>query len=636
MVSYSNLLNERLDTVVGILGIIIGVCISSLYLISATVHLLTLGVALSIASFVYLIIKGKGENGGYEKDSQAIRMLYEIVFFIAFALSMLLLYVSKDRPPSYFLLIAICVSLIAVSILNTETKWGSYLQITKILAVSFNLKYSIFILYEGLGVDYWAHLHMNNLLSLTGSIDVLLGKEPFFPLMHILTAINQIAINTTIKDATNFAILIPLIISSICVYLVARRYYGEKVGLFAVLIVNIMDFHILWGMQPQTTSFGVCLYYFILFILFRSYSSQGRMEWLLLLFIFAPAIILAQAVSSFILFVTLAGLLGGSFLYWVFCDRQGSVFSPLFLLLYGIILLQNWFIALYNKNSGNSFFEQIVFTLDYYVTGYADFLNRPEAIAEYIVELPPFIERIADTFGLTLLIFLSIIGCLLWLSLRYRSNMNISMIFCTIIILGITFGFPLFGIRNIIPSRWFVFVYFFLSIMAAFAIVNILGQFERPNSAKVFAVVVFFSFAIFMPTCTIANQDSSLWLTESTISKAYTIQEIKGAETLSGYSNDLFSDSRYGTSILGVFLGLEDVIFQSEDEILASNGRVFIWREYMQTRPIEVDMDLAGYYKKISAPKILGDTTLDKLDFHNKIYENDDLFGYYLLSSRPC
>ncbi len=632
MVPYFSLLRERLDTVVGILGIIIGVCISSLYLISATIHLLTLGVALSTASFMYLIIKGKAGSEGYERDSQTRRLLYEIVFFIAFTLSMLLLYASRIRPPSYFLLIAICVSLVAVSILNTKTKWGSYLQILKILAVSFNLKYSIFIPYDGLGVDYWTHLHMNNLLSQTGSIDVLLGKEPFFPLMHIQVAINQIVTNTTIKDATNLAILIPLVISSICVYLVARRYYGEAVGLFAVLIVNITDFHILWGMQPQTTSFGVCLYYFILFILFRSYSSKGGMEWLLLLLIFAPAIVLVHAVSSFILFVTLAGLLGGSFLYRVFFNHQESVFSLLFLLLYGIVLLQNWFRALYTKDGGNSFFEQIVLTLDYYVTGYADFLNRPEAIAEYTMQLPPFIERVADTFGLTLLIFFSIVGCLLWLSLRYRSDIRISMISCTIIILGITFGFPLFGIRNIIPSRWFVFVYFFLSIMAAFAIVNILGQFERPNSAKVFAVVVFFSFAIFMPTCTIANQDSSLWLTESTISKAYTVQEIKGAETLSGCSNDLFSDSRYGTSILGVSLGLEDVIFQSEDEILASTGRVFLWREYMRTRAIEVVMDI-GYYKKISAPKILGDTTLDKLDSHNKIYENDDLFGCYILSS---
>ena len=633
MTQYLSLLNGKLDIVISVLGLILGILITSLYLISSTIHLLTLGTALSLASLTYLIIRNRKENLNSIGTPIHLKSIFEIAFFILFILSLLLLHSSENRPILYFLFLSICAALVAISILNIRTRWDSYLQIAKIFMISFNLRYSIFYQYKGSGVDYWAHLKMNNLLSQIGYIDILPGKESFFPIMHIQVAINKIITDISIKDASNFAVIIPLVISSICVYLVARRYYDEKVGLLAMLIVNITDFQILWGVQPQTTSFGICLYYFILFILFRGYFQNGGRKWIILALIFIPTIIITHAVSSFILFTVLIGLLTGSLIYLVLFNRKESTFFIPIVLLYGITLLLHWFNTLYNERGDASFFDVIVSTLNYYTKGYASFLNRPETVASYAKELPSLIERIADTMGITLLIFLSIIGCLFWLSLHYRNKSNFSMVICTVLLLGITFGFPLFGLRNIIPSRWFAFIYFFLSIMAAFAIVHITKRFHKPKYANLFTAIIIFSLAIFMSSCTISNQDSPLWLEKSTISTTYTIQEVKGAETITSHSERTFSDSRYGSSVLGIFYGLQHNPLDSMD---LSNrvGDLFIWRNYMEKRPIRIFTQLEGYYKSVESNVILGSEYHKELNLMNKVYENDDIIGYLLIDQK--
>ena len=97
----------------------------------------------------------------------------------------------------------------------------------------------------------------------------------------------------------------------------------------------------------------------------------------------------------------------------------------LVLLIYGVVLLQHWFVALYDKAREESFFDVITSTLITYITEHADFLNRPEAVSGYATMLPPLVERMADTTGLALLMFLSAIGCLFWLSKKLQKRIHL-------------------------------------------------------------------------------------------------------------------------------------------------------------------------------------------------------------------
>lgn len=622
---------ENLDTIACIAGIVLGIAITSLYLISATIHLLMLGPALTLASLLYLVIKNR-ETVLSDSISKPVKILLEVIFFILFSASLLTLHVSEGRPLVYFVLVALSAGFLGLSIVFLKGKGDAVIQAIKIMIVSFNLKYSLFLGYYGVGSDYWRHLADNNLLSKYGFIEVLSAKEPFYPLMHIQVAITDIVTNTPIKDATNFAIIIPLVISSICVFLVARNIINAKIGLLAMLIVNITDYHTYWGAAPQTTTYGICLYYFLIFFIFRGATTKSNKKtWLALTLLFIPVLILAHAVSSFIALISVLGLIAGSYTYRTCYDKRTVILLPiLVLLIYGVVLLQHWFGALYNRAGGASFFDKITSTLVTSTTQHADFLNRPEAVSEYVAMLPPLFERMADTTGLALLMFLSAIGCLFWLSKKYRSAFTFPMIVCTIALLFITLGFPLFGIRNIMPSRWFAFMYFFLSIMAAFALLTMLSKTSKKGLGLMMCFVILSSLTFFMTTSTISNGDSCFWLQESTISTAYTTQEGIGAETLSNVAERVLVDSRYAEVIDNMPHNAERISFSSDQQLTRTPDTVFMWRQYMLDRPVSRSMHLEGYYKNVVNPSVLGIEILNKLDQFNKMYDNHGIEGYYL------
>lgn len=206
-----------------------------------------------------------------------------------------------------------------------------------------------------------------------------------------------------------------------------------------------------------------------------------------------------------------------------------------------------------------------------------------------------------------------------------------------IILFGITFAFPLFGIRNIIPSRWFAFEYFFVSVFAAFAIIQLSHLTNKIVLKKVFVLFVFCMMAFFMPASTISNSDSPLWLEDSTISTTYTPAEIRGAETINHYSDNLFSDARFGADVLGVYLSEDSIrrdktkYFLYKKQIFNRRGDILLWRNYMLNRPISLSKTVKEYNRTIIEANVLGANTLKILDSKNKVYDNKNIIGYYIL-----
>ncbi|EJG06826.1 hypothetical protein Metli_0868 [Methanofollis liminatans DSM 4140] len=623
----------KLDIITCILGLGGGAFIMGLYLKSPTVHLLTLGGALFFASLAYLILSRINDTRREDihicKDKSTKNVL-EAAFLILFAISLVTYHASENRTIFYFISISLCTGIVALLCAGVTKKRDVIIQIVNIIVLSLNIKLAKFYFFGGSGVDYWIHLKMNEMLSQLGNIGVLSGKEQFFPIMHIDVALTQIMLNLPVKGASMISIILPLVISSICVYFIGRELFGEKIGLLGMLIVNISDYQNWWGFAPQTTSYGAIIFFFSVFAIYKLTNLKNKKNWLATAGILMFAMIIAHAISSFILFTALVGLITGSFLYTIIFSEKGKFFFPALMMIYAIGLMQHWFIAEYRAD-GPPFFDQIVATLSTYVTEHAGFLNRPEAAPEYAALLPPLSESLVNNLGLALLIFLAVIGALYWLSFDFRSRTTFSILVCTTLLLGITFVFPLFGIRNIIPHRWFVFEYLFLAIMAAFAIIHISMLMSRKQQICVI-FVVFTCLSFFMLTATssnLANLDSPLWLKESTISTTYTIQEMKGAETISCHSERVFSDLRYGVSIIGVYYGHKHDPFDSMD-LSDRSGSVFIWRRYMENRPIRMFTQVEGYYKQVESNVIPGPEYLKELEKMQRVYENDDVSGYYI------
>jgi len=135
----------------------------------------------------------------------------------------------------------------------------------------------------------------------------------------------------------------------------------------------------------------------------------------------------------------------------------------------------------------------------------------------------------------------------------------------------------------------------------------------------------------------LANLDSPLWLKESAISTTYTVQEMKGAETICRYSDKVFSDSRYGSSILNVYHGLQQNAFDFNDLSDLSNrvDSIFIWRKYMVDRPIRILKTFVKGFKNIEEPVVLGRVYKEQLEKMQKIYVNEDIICYYINPGHP-
>lgn len=629
---------RKLDHIACILGLMAGLVVMGLYLLSPTIHLLTLGAAFFFASLLYIILNRIKYVDTSKFEScycRSTRFLLESIFLILLAISLLTFHASESRTPLFFTLISICTGITALLCITVTKDDNALIPIINILLLSLSIKLSKFYFYGGSGVDYWWHLRMNEILAQVGHISILFDKEASFPIMHIYVAMAQIIPQLNSKDASMFSIIIPLVFCSICVFFVGEKLFGKNVGLLGMLIVNISDYHNWWGVAPQTTSYGLIIFFFLIYSLYETSFANNRVQWLMVLYILIPAMILAHAVSSFILLMTITGLIVGSLFFKILFSEKWKSFSPILLLIYFIFLVQHWFIAEYRKG-GNPFFAQVSESLIYYILGYADFLNRPEAMLKSEGLLPPLIESIANSFGLALLIFLAVVGSLYLLSSNFRSEKAFSMVTCATLLFSFTFLFPLFGLRNIIPNRWFAFEYFFISLIAAFSVILISRRLSK-NKQPFVVFLIFACLSFFMLTSAwgnLTNLDSPLWLKEYTISTTYTIQEIKGAETICHYSDKAFSDSRYGSSILNVYNGLQQNTFSLKDLSDISNrfDSIFVWRKYMLSRPIRVLESFAKGYKNIENPIILGRVYEEQLEKMQKIYMNKDIVGYYLYS----
>ena len=264
---------NKLDIITSTLGLVGGLAIMSLYLKSPTVHLLTLGGALFSASLVYLLLSQT------KKDIRGVGAIFcirgstwyllEATFLVFLAISLLVFHASESRAISYFILVSFCTGILALLCTGVARKRDTIIQLVNIVLLSLSLKLTKYYFYGGSGVDYWVHLKMNEMLAQVGNIGILFDKEAFFPIMHINVAISQIVPGLPVKDATMFSIILPFVVSSICVYLIGKELFDEKIGLLGMLIVNISDYHNWWGVAPQTTSYGVIIFFFMIFVLFK-------------------------------------------------------------------------------------------------------------------------------------------------------------------------------------------------------------------------------------------------------------------------------------------------------------------------------------------------------------------------------
>jgi len=583
--------------------------------------LLAVGLALVIGSIIYILL--------YEKRLQQRSVIrfdswkwFDITVIYLLTFIILNLHITSERSILVFFLFALLSGIIGVSIFLDSSNEHNVRSILYILALSLVVVCSIYYTQFSLtGVDAGIHAAMNEKLAEGGSTDVLIYQEKYFPIMHIGVATLMIIGAMGIKDATFFSVVFILIISTICVYLVGNTIFPDRrIGLFALLLLNISEWFIFWGYSPTTTTYGVLLYFFIMYVVFKNINYTD-MRWVTILIILITTMIFTHAMSSFVLVFTF-GFISLTCFVGKYLPKETigvkSMNTFFIITIFSVILLIfHWFYALYLSDA---FFDTLIRMLLSSIDSQFGVANRPEALASIQATLPPAIERFADVGGFTSLLILFTVGLLYSLSKNYRDFPKCLLGSVAVLLFSVIFGTPFFGLRNLIPDRWLVFVYFFVVILSAYALISII--YYLPNlKFKIAGIFIVIATMTFLFTAsTICNQDSPLWLQEST--RPYSlaplsVSEDVGYKTITKYSSEIMDNSKA----------------ISEGSIFGRKDIPFIWKRYMLDRPVRLfrDMDETTSMKYDTTRyfnKVLGKECYEKLLLENKIYSNGDIIAF--------
>lgn len=636
---------RNIDVVVALIGIAVGIGISSFNLIYSNNYLITMGPMLAIVCLVYLFLRRRLLSDSAEPpgSSRTLFLAISVLFWVSLAGSIysLNLY-ALHRPLIFFLLTSLSAAMIALQILNCRGKATVYLVIFEILLLSLTIRASAFWVFPTIpGVDSWEHMTIVKSYVTQGRIVQLFqyaGIEEHLnyyfsmPMMHVNTAITQIMTGVDFKTAMFLGTSLPLLMSTVFVFLVGQSLVNTKVGMLAMLLVSLSDYHILWSAgNIIAMSFGIALFTIILYLL-TVHGSQFKVSGKILTILLLAALIFTHTVSYFIMAVFLAMAAIGSnvhrFLYPHRSQLEREVVTTPTLAQLFVVAMLGHAMYVYVTSEGTSFFQFMVRSYYGSITATAEFIVTK---VSPVISEQGWLGPILNISGYLLLLLFGVIGCLLWLSWKHHSNIKTSLISALIVMIGLSLSFPLFRIAEIEWARWTVFYYVIVSIPAAMSIVTITNCVKYQTLRNIVLSCLIFGFSFFMITNSVANMDSPVYAPHLNERLAYTEAEVAVREIAGVYDGQIITDGRY-RAVLVEMLNREPGSVSSDmlSEREPDGNYLIIWREVLNERPAQITARFNKYQLAF-----LGESYEQKLEnSHNLVYSNKDI-KIFLAKNQP-
>ena len=609
-------LRNGLDIYVSYAGIILAIIIMLLNIAVDNEYTLTLGPILFFTCVFYLKYRNKKYNEAclylYYNKRYTVYFL-ACLFWIFFSISLFVLQNNVlHRPLIYFIIISIAASLIAIQILLLNKIQKNYviLIIIEILALSINIRAGAYWAFPYLpGSDPWVHLEYIKSFIQSAHIPNSMPEtiQPYylrFPIMHLLLALIKLLINLNYKAVLFLSVSVPLAISTVFIYLLGSKLFNTRIGLLAMLLLNISDHHICWSYHVMATSIGLILVSIILYLIYKKEKNNNVIITIITLLL-SFILILTHTLSSFVLLIFLLSYSLRDPIYYYINKKKNfiKIESNNLLIVFGVTLLAYWLYSGSIYASGANFLEHAISFLYINILNHAGFLQLPTSLKIQ----KPMLDLIFTIIGFLIMVLFGIIGCLRCLSKTIINKTLIWIVISILIIFSLIFGTTLFGLNNIVPYRWFAFVYLFLSLTAALGFVMVIYR-KSIIKTSVFAFIVIFIFSFFMTSNKLTNMDSPFYAQSVNQKLVYTDSEVAtGAWVKNYYNGTISSDFHYKRCILLLHLNFYQVSTLGVD--YPDTGMV-IWRKVLRNRPIEPgDVLGMGFERSLN-------------DERNLVYEN--------------
>jgi len=612
-----------LDVVAAAAGLFAGIVVSGINFIYSNAYTITVGPVLAAACLVYLLFHRQLFSARLEfKGNERLFFSATIVFFLLLSISVYSLRADiLHRPVAYFVLTAVAASMIAIQIACYRGKGAVYLILLEILLLSLSLTASAYWVFPNLpGVDTWVHReYVRSFVDYGGipssnDISASIGDYYLsFPMMHLnVAAAKLIGGAVDYKTAMFIGASLPLVLSSLFVFLICRRLVDTRVGLLAMLLLSLSNYFLQRGFQPIPTSYGLALFGMIVYLLIRN-TGGTRACFTFLLLSTMVVLVMTHTVSAFILFIFMLSFLVGGYAYRLIYRRQAASEStpvtPILVLLFGVIMLSYWMYSAYL--GGDPFFSKMVNELFRETSTEFGF-------GEYELKTMTGAGQILNISGFLVLLFSGACGCL-WLFRESPGRLTVSLVATVVTLLGMPLVLAVFGIEAIVPDRWFAFSFFLLAMVASIAILGATSHSSHRQLCITLLICIVFAVSFFMSTNKISNMDSPIYTPELNVRSEYSNAEMMmGRRAVEFSQGRITTDVDYGRSVIKVYLGrISDVYYEMTNEEQTSRG-IVLWREVMSERPVRVPLTT-----------VLGDGYREGVDrSHHLVYCNNDSRAY--------
>ncbi|NLE96160.1 MAG: hypothetical protein GX600_10865 [Dehalococcoidia bacterium] len=520
--------------------------------------------------------------------SLASRLSLYATFYLMLACAALMAHSAVvERPVPFFVLVAVACAVLAIAGRQSVTRREMVLFLCGAIALSLVLRGSVFYLTPGIpGSDAWAHDRLTQAILSSASVPPH-WENPYYlhyPVMHLTVACTALTTGMSSKGALFTGAGVPLALSALLAFVAARRLGGTRTALLTLLLVLFSSYHLQWGTQIIPTSMGLSLYTLALVLTLR--NPGGAVVSTVLSLLTILALVLCHTVSTFILWTTLTGLalwpviaaaVREATTAWTKTNRQAGIN----LIILTLAMVTHWGINPYTI-AGESFLARMLLNLQDSVSTDAGFLNRT------VTDTGLLQQELAGTVGFGLFYLLLVLGALVWLRRQQMVDDRRAIIAAVALLSIISFVFPVFGIRNILPHRWFAFTWVVGAPLVAVGLSTICTtqryRFEKHSMSGLIMSLLVFT----MITAPPSNTDSPIGTGRITQRLTYLQSELSGAAWITICTAEpVVSDLQFGGRVLGTQHERPVVALNMNDDSWLQTP-YYLWRSTTLDHPVQV------------------------------------------------
>ena len=623
----SRVFTQYFDSILSASAIFAGVLI--IYLSTAFgIHQYGIGSILILAGLIYLFLRKKltaaHEAVSWDIDGR-IKILNNIIFVIVLISSIWLLQSNLYvRPLSYFLLTCVAILSVCFEIFYSKKNSDVWLILFKIILIGITIRAGLYYEFPSIyGIDPWFHQYLIQDYIDVGHIPPSIGNQyQILPIFHLLVANLQLITATATRTAYFLSVGLIEVVAVIFVFLIGQSIFNKTTGLLASVFIVISDYWILWGVWIIPQTLGLVFFLIILYIVLvlnRKKQNIGSF----LFIIFSIVLILTHTIAAFI---TLIALLSIYFVANVLYKNHRYV-SLVALLLFLVMMLTHW--TGYAFQAQYSFLTAVLLGMGKALMIGTEFAN-PELVS---VQLAPAFGHYLNQLGHLSLLGLGMFGAFIFASARKRNVGSMCLIITMILLYVITYAFPLFGLRNILTTRWFAFIYVPLALMGAIALIYITNLAKSQKSGILILTILILFVSFFMITNTKVDPDNPIYAKEyakitaskdSEMAAAASIAGLFGRQSMEEDRPYLTTDSGYG--ILYNYMYTEK-IGAADLSLEPPKYPIVVLREYAFTGSISMAVsERTG----LRIPYTLDEEyeARFKNKEYNKVYDNQQVWAY--------